>query len=275
MRKTLPILTAILLIASTTTAAEAQFGASLRGSGLAGAYAGLALGHEALDWNPALLGLDSGPIVSLGLPRFNMAGTVLGPSWFDLLDILADPDDLTDASRLDFLDKVPADGLELRGDVHLPWAGLSMGPLAASVSTTFLASGTVGQEFMDLLLYTRQYGEVDPTRLAEYRVGNTTGRQALFTTFKVGYGQSLNDALPLPFPVSVGVTARYVRGHSLARSRLFEPQVDLANQDITIAALAINAPRGTGYGLDVGVAARPIPGLTVSMAIDNIARKMT
>lgn len=275
VRRTQLILAVALLLGATSSPLHAQYGPSLRGAGVSGAYAAMALGHEAVDWNPALLGMPTSPLVSLGLPRVNLGWSMVGVSGGSLLNILRDGADITDNDRLDFLADIPADGMEVRGDAYIPWLGFNVGPLAVGVSTTVLAGGSVGREFLDLLLYTRQYGDIDPTKLAQYRVGNTAGRQATFTTIKAGYGQALDEILPLPFPVSVGATVRYVHGHSLSRTRIFEPHVDLAAQDLFVSVLAVSAPGGQGYGLDLGAAARPIPGLTLSFAIDNFMQSMT
>jgi hypothetical protein len=241
---------------------------------MGGAYVGLARGHEALAWNPALLGLGDQPAFSIGLPSGDVTATMLGPSWLDMYDVLKLGGDVTDRERRDLLAKIPGSGLELRGNGQIQWAAASVGPIAFSVSSTGLIGGTIGKEFLDLALYARQYGDIDHERLADYRIGNTAVRDAAFTTVSAAYGRSLELAI-LPFPVSVGVGARYVRGHDLQRGRLYEPRVDLDAQDIEITALSLRARSGSGFGLDFGLAARPLPALTVSFAVENVVQRMT
>lgn len=265
----------VLLSAATLTAcaapAAAQVASSARAAGMAGAYEAIATGSEAIHWNPANLGLPGRPSWSLSLPRLNLAGTILGPGVFDVKDILDKGNDLTDQDRALFLGDVPAAGFELGGGASIPWISLSVGPFAAEASTTVLAGGSVGKEFIDLMLYARQYGDVNHERLADYRVGNTALRDAAFSTIAVSYGHAL---IELPFPVSVGVTARYVKGHDLQRGRIFEPQVDLDAEELSITALSIRSTGGTGYGMDVGISARPLPALTVGLTVQNIVQKM-
>jgi hypothetical protein len=268
----------VLLSAATLAAgavpaarANAQESSSARAAGMAGAYQAIATGSEAVRWNPANLGLAGRPSWSLSLPRLNLAGTVLGPGVFDVKDILDKGNDLTDQDRQAFLGDVPAAGFELSGGASIPWISLSMGPFAAEASTTVIAGGSVGKELIDLMLYARQYGDVDHERLADYRVGNTVLRDAAFSTIALSYGHSL---IELPFPVSVGVTARYVKGHDLQRGRIFEPQVDLVAQELSLSALSIRSTGGTGYGVDVGVSARPLPALTVGLSVQNLVQKM-
>lgn len=271
----------LFLSASTLTAAAtlatpvvAQTSSSARAAGMAGAYQAIATGSEAIHWNPANLGFPDRPSWSLSLPRLNFAGTILGPGVMDVKDILDKGDDLTDQDRQTFLGKVPESGFELGGGASVPWISLSVGPFAAEASTTVIAGGSVGKELMDLMLYARQYGDVDHSRLAEYRVGNTALRDAAYTTFALSYGREVSSLLPLPFPVSVGVTARYVKGHDLQRGRIFEPIVNLAEEELSIQALSLRSTSGTGYGVDVGVAARPLPGLTVGLSVQNLVQKM-
>lgn len=268
-----------LLLCATTLAAGAapavaQTASSARAAGMAGAYEAIATGSEAVRWNPANLGLPGRPSWSLTLPRLNLAGTILGPGVFDVKDILDKGNDLTDQDRQAFLGDVPAGGFELSGGASVPWIAMSIGPLAAEVSTTVIAGGSVGKELLDLMLYARQYGDVDHERLADYRVGNTTLRDAAFSTFAVSYGHDVRSLLALPFPVSVGVTARYVKGHDLQRGRIFEPNVDLDAQELSLSALSIRSTGGSGYGVDAGVSARPLPALTVALSVQNLVQKM-
>lgn len=68
---------------------QAQLGPSLRGAGMAGAYAGLARGHEAAGWNPALLGLADRPGWSVALPAFDLSALMLGPDVLEMYDVLS------------------------------------------------------------------------------------------------------------------------------------------------------------------------------------------
>lgn len=252
---------------------QAQLGPSLRGAGMAGAYAGLARGHEAAGWNPALLGLADRPGWSVALPAFDLSALMLGPDVLEMYDVLSKGSELDDWDRLDLLDAIPDSGVVFNGAGRMHWVGLSIGGFAVTASTTGVVGGNVGKELVDLALYVRQYGDIDPTRLLEYRVGNTAAWSAAYSTLGVAYGWSIGSAL-LPFPVSIGVGARHIRGHELQRGRIYEPRVDFGRQDIEIAALALRSTHGTGHAVDVGLAAQPAPWLTLSVAAENVVHRM-
>ena len=269
------LLLSALMLTAAASPVFGQFGPSPRAAGVSGAFSALAVGYEAVDWNPANLALPGNPSWSLALPRFDAVGAILGPNLFDIHDIFDKGQNLTDADRHAFLDKVADTGFEVRSDVRVPWVALSIGPFAVSASSTLHMGGSVGKELIDLMLYARQYGDLDQDRLTEYRVGNTAIRDAAYTTIAASYGHNLGSLLPLPFPVTVGVTGRYVIGHDLQRARLYEPRVELEENELYISALSLRSTAGTGYGFDIGFAARPIPALTVGLTFENIAQKMT
>jgi hypothetical protein len=75
--------------------------------------------------------------------------------------------------------------------------------------------------------------------------------------------------------MAIGVGARYVQGHKLIETRFFEPVLDLVNETADITAAAVEAPGGSGYGLDVGLALDLIAGLRVSASATNVVQKMT
>lgn len=175
------------LLAAAASPAAAQFGPSPRAAGVSGAFSALAAGYEAIDWNPANLALAGNPSWSLALPRLDFAGTILGPDLLDVADILDKGSDLTDQDRQEFLAEIPAAGFEVRGDVEVPWAALSVGRFAIGAATTVHMGGSVGKELIDLMLYARQYGDLDKERLDEYRVGDTALRDAAYATVSASY----------------------------------------------------------------------------------------
>ncbi|HEX7088809.1 MAG TPA: hypothetical protein VF192_01665 [Longimicrobiales bacterium] len=250
--------------------AAAQLTSTPRATGFAGAYLALARGSEAVDWNPANLGLPGQPRWSFALPRLGVAGAVLGPPLGELPTLVRD--DLTDADRLAFLDQVPEAGISFRAGALVPWAGLSVGRFAVSVSSTALLDAHTGREMVDLYLETRQYGGVDPARLDEYRVGNTGFGTALLTSAAVAYAHPI----PLfPFPASVGVAGRATFVHEALRARIFDPVPNWEESDIEMTMVSLRASGGRGFGLDVGAAAQPLPGLTVGLAVENLAQSMS
>ncbi|MBI4544643.1 MAG: hypothetical protein HY703_05590 [Gemmatimonadetes bacterium] len=250
---------------------DAQTGSNPRSAGLAGAYMGLSRGYDAVNWNPANLALEGHSLWSLGLGQVTLDGAMLGPEFSDLFKFVTK--DPTDQDRARILSKIPDEGLGFRGDGQVTAGALSIGPVAVSVSSTGMLNANFGREFVDLLLYARQYGDIDYNRLAEYRVGNTTLRNAWYHTVVAGYGRALGSTSSFG-TVTVGVAGRFVVGQNLQRFRIFEPNINLATSEFSIPVVAVQSAGGTGYGVDFGIAAQPEPGLTLGIAVQNAFQHM-
>lgn len=263
---------AALLAALSAAPAAAQISPSPRGTAMGGAYVGLARGYEALDWNPANLALDTSPGWSLGLFQPALAGTVLGPEWGDFTLLIED--EITAQDQQEFLANVDANGLNFAGSAEVQGVALSIGPVAVGFTMVGLANANLSRELLDLYLDTRVLGDIDQDKISEYRVGDTSFRDAGYYTVSAGYGHAVSDMLGLSFPMSLGVTARLVSGRDLQRARMFEPRVDIDAQTFTIPLAAIQSKGGTGYGVDLGLAAQPRPGITVGLAVENAFQRM-
>ncbi len=258
----------LVALALAPRPAEAQFGPGPRALGTAGAYTALARGHEAVYWNPANLALPDGPSFSLGLPNPAAVAAVLGPD-FGSFEILTE-ESPTEAAQAAFLAEIPAAGVELRGDVTVPWLSFSAGRLGFGVSTTGLGRVEASRELLELYLDARDDGELNGRSIGSYRVGATGYRDAAFTEATVAYGISLDDAA---IPVTVGIGARAFFGHRLERGRLFEPTV--REDHLILSGVAISSGGGRGFGLDVGATARPAPGVTVGAAVQNLFQRVS
>ncbi|MFW6078364.1 MAG: hypothetical protein ACODAE_02005 [Gemmatimonadota bacterium] len=267
-------LAAALALATATLAPAprpltAQTGPGLDAAGVAGAYMGLARGHQALHWNPANLSLDGDRRWSIGLPAIMATGALIGPP-FSEMPVLLD-DDLTDDDRADFLAQMPDPGLGFRADLDVPIAGIGVGGFAVALSSTALVDVGVGRELIDLYLFTRQYGDIDYSRITDYRIGDTYFSDARYSTLIAGYARSV----PLTFGMlHVGAAGRLVQGHELQRGRVFEPIIDILNEEFALPALAARSTGGTGLGLDLGAALQPLPGLTLGLAVQNLLHTM-
>lgn len=266
-------LLAVLISLLFAAPAAAQFGPSPAAAGTAGAYQQLARGYEALDWNPAKLASADSPAWSVAVLQPSAAGTVLGPDWGDFL--LLREEEITLAEQQDFLSEVDAGGLNFSGNARLRGAAVSYGSFAVGVRATVLANANASRELLELYLDTRRLGGIDPSKILHYRVGDTSARDAVFYTVEAAYGRPLGEDLGLPFPVSVGVGARILRGSDLQRARMFEPTIDLANESLSVAIGGLQSTGGTGFGVDAGVSARPLPGLSVGLSLRNVLRGMS
>lgn len=254
------LLGASLALAAAAAPAAAQIPLSPRALGVGGAYVAVARGHEAVFSNPANLGLSGNPRWSLGFPQVSAGATVLGPDLSDVRRYLS-YDDLSDAERADLLSEIPTGGTALEADVRAPLVTWQSGGLALGVAYGFMGEHTVGRDLVDLFLNGYQQGRTD------YQVGNTAGRRATFWDFAAAYGRSVG-------PLSVGATAHYYLGRSMVQTRAFEPTYDLAARDIRVDYVGVRAEGGRGWGLDLGAALQPAPGLTLSAAVANVVHSM-
>jgi hypothetical protein len=248
---------AAMLVAAAGPAA-AQLPLSARSLGMGGASLGV--GYEALYANPANLALSGSPSWSIGLGQILAGGTLRGPS-MGMLPDFATYDGLSDERRQELLDAIPASGVESQLDVRAPLVGLQVGPVALGLAYGATGQGSVGKDLVELLLNGYEEGRTD------YSVGNTSGSRMTYWDAALGLGHRLG-------PLSVGVTGHYFRAGTTARSRLFEPRIDVEAQDVEVDLVTVLARGGTGYGVDVGASYEASPALTLSASVTNAATKL-
>lgn len=249
------IAAAAALAALAAAPAAAQVSLTPRALGMGGAYVAAARGNETLFLNPANLGLADTPHWSLAFPQVAVGTDILGPGFEDLPD-LVEFDNIDDARRDEILASVPASGTELRYDVRAPLAALQVGHFAVGVAYGSVGAHSVGKDIVELIFHGYEDGRTD------YSVGDTRGSRVTFWDFAAAYGRRFG-------PVSVGVTGHYVRGGTILNARLFEPRIDVESESIEIAYRSVFARGGQGYGIDFGLAAQPVPSLTLSASVVN------
>jgi hypothetical protein len=259
LKTTLPALGAALALAGAVPAA-AQLPLSARSLGMAGADLGVARGYEALYANPANLALPGAPRWSFGLGQILAGGTVSGPS-LGMLPDLVGYDDLSDDRKRELLDAIPATGVESQIDVRAPLAALQVGPVALGLAYGATGQGSVGKDLVELLLNGYEEGRTD------YSVGNTAGSRMTYWDAALALGHRVG-------PVSLGVTGHYFRAGTTARTRLFEPRVDVEAQDVEVDLVTVLARGGSGYGVDFGASLEAAPSLTVSASVTNAVTKL-
>jgi hypothetical protein len=258
LRRTLPLALAAALAAG---GAQAQTAVTPRTLGMGGATVAAGRGYEALFLNPAGLGLAETPRWSAGVLQLSAGAELSGGALGDLPE-LADAGALSQARRDEILAGVPGGGMNAGVDVRIPLAAVQVNRVAVGVAWAGSYRQNLGRGLVDLVLNGYQTGRTD------YSVGGTGGTRVSFVDVSAAYGRRLG-------PVSVGATAHYLAGGSLTRSRLFEPEFDLEAEDLSAEYREVYAEGGHGWSLDVGVAAQPAPGVTLSAAVANVAAGMT
>ena len=253
-----------LAIAATLAAAPAvaQVPLTPRALGMGGAYIGVARGQEALFLNPANLGLPNSPHWSAGIPTLSVGLGTRGIETGDVVDLLR-YDELSDAERQALLDEIPPGGTGVDLDVRAPLVALQVRRFAFGLSYQTVGSHTVNRSIVDLVLNGFDREKV-------YSIEETEGTRAAFWDIAGAYGRRIG-------PVSVGATAHWYIPRELVRSGLVDVDTTYSvisgfnvPTDIQVTYAGLRSTGGSGFGLDLGVAAEPVPGLTVSAALENV-----
>ncbi|HEX6372111.1 MAG TPA: DUF5723 family protein [Longimicrobium sp.] len=239
----------------------AQVPLTPRALGMGGAYIGVARGHESLFQNPANLGLPNSPHWSAGIPTLSLGLGTRGIEPGDLRDLL-EYNDLSGEERAALLAEIPAGGTGVDVDVRAPLVALQVRRFAIGLSYQVVGSHTVNKSIVDLVL-----NGFDRNRT--YTIENTEGSRAAFWDVAAAYGRRVG-------PVSVGATVHYFFPRELVRSALVDVDTTYSvisgftvPTDIRVTYAGVGSEGGTGFGVDLGVAAEPIPGLTLSAALEN------
>ena len=241
--------------------AAAQVPLTPRALGMGGAYIGVARGQEALFLNPANLGLPNSPHWSAGIPTLSLGIGTRGIEPGDLADLLQ-YNELSDEEREALLAEIPAGGTGVDVDVRAPLVALQVRRFAVGLSYQVMGSHTVNKSIVDLVLNGFDRNQT-------YTIDNTAGTRAAFWDVAAAYGRRVG-------PVSVGATAHWYIPRELARSALVDVDTTYSvisgftvPTDIQVTYAGISSEGGSGFGVDLGVAAEPIPGLTLSAALEN------
>jgi hypothetical protein len=224
--------------------------------GMGGAYVATARGFESIFYNPANLGLANTPKWSVAFPQITAGASVLGPDVTDLPDFL-DYDNLSQARRQELLGEIPASGTSFDLDVRAPVFALQVGNFGVGVAYGLMGEHTVGRDLVELFFEGFEEGRFD------YSLGDTRGERVTFWDFTAGYGRQVG-------PVSVGVAGHYYLGRSLVQARAFGPRIDPLGRTIEVDYASVASEGASGFGLDLGAAMHPIPGLTLSAAVANL-----
>jgi hypothetical protein len=258
---------AIAAAVAAAAPAAAQVPLTPRALGMGGAYIGVARGAESLWQNPANLGLPNSPHWSAAIPTLSIGLGTRGIDTDVLGDLLA-YNELSEAERDALLADIPAGGTGVDVDVRAPLVALQVRRFAVGLSYQTVGSHTVNKSIVDLVL-----NGFDPQN--SYTIENTEGFRAGFWDIAGAYGRRVG-------PVSVGATAHWFIPREMVRSGLVAADTTFTDisgfrvpTDIRVTYAGIASEGGSGLGLDLGVAAEPIPGLTVSAAIENAFNTVT
>jgi len=271
-----------LALASLATGVSGQMSPGARSVAMGGAGLVFPYGVDAIEWNPANLGWHQGWNVSV--MELGVASVAAGATVDEVLAIFgSDALGAADVNVSQAIAGLPASGIRFSavsegfatsrglaaGDLPqpgspLPSIGVAVGSFGLRIRSRVMAEATLSPELADLI----GNGYV-AENLQNYAVGNTSWRSAAFSEITASYGGMIGSFF------SIGVGARYVQGHNLVDGRLLEPQIDLNTETLSISSIAVEAPGGSGFGLDVGIAMDLPSGLRVAASGSNLIQRMT
>jgi hypothetical protein len=140
--------------------------------------------------------------------------------------------------------------------------------VAVGFSYNTVGGHSLDRDFVDLLFFGFQ---PQPGR---YNItpAETQGFRATYWDFAAAYGRRL--PLPLPGPLSVGATVHFYKGSGLVQSGV--SAVDTVRNglgiptDVRVTYSGVKDKGGSGFGVDLGAAYRPLPMLTLSASVSNV-----
>lgn len=238
-----------------------------RSISMAGSYTAVARGYDAIGFNPANLGLSDRPTGTH--LQFFAFGSTLNNNSFSMGDYKNyNGAYLSEADKRDILSKIPSEGLEFRGHTAASALSLSFGALAISATVEAAGSGNLSKDIVDLALNGNKLGQTvdvesaDAEGIAHADINFAYGRN--IKRFKWG-------------ELSAGVNLKYIRG--IACFDVTESNGSATTKSDGIDAdgsvVVRSATGGSGFGLDLGMAAIYNEDWVFSAGIKNLASSIS
>jgi len=254
----------LLLLLSVTTFAGSYNDA--RSIAMAGSYTAIARGYETIGLNPANLALSDRPNTSIGI--FGV-GSLINNNAFSKGDYdKYNGSHLSEQDKQDILDKIPADGLEFKGNTGASALSLSYGPFGFSTTLEAGGRGTLSKDVVDLAFFGNKVGET-------INVDNSDGEGIAHVDFNLSYGRKIKS-----YDwgnVTAGLTVKYIRGLAVFEITQADAQAttgyDGVNADGSMTVRSSTG--GSGYGIDIGAAANYGKDWVFSLGIKNLASSIS
>ena len=238
----------------------AQLTARALGMGLA--YTALARGVHASDWNPANLGLSNNP--SFGMSIFSV-GVGVGNNSISINtynDYATDP--YWDSNEInELLNKIPDDGLGVNALADVRVLSFSVGRFALSLGVKAGASAFVDKAVLEIPLTGTKIGDT-------YNFEKINASTLSMGMVKFSYGSPVRVSFTDSFAVGGSFHLDFGGGYS---------RLDTSRMSLEIGSFGLNidgnyagktAAFGTGWGIDLGAAAKLDRHWTVSAGLFNL-----
>src|SRR5437763_394276 len=220
-------------------------------------YTALARGFNAMNWNPAGLGMPDNPFSSFAFTGRGAGGT--GP--ISLSDLsrysgVAVPQAVL-ASWLTRVHQQGGQSLEADGAGSF---ALSLGSFGFQLATNAYERGKLSPDAVEVLLYGNAGASGTPRSMS---LKGSRTEAAVTTTAAASFGHSVDFGIgPMPQHLAIGATVKYIVGNALllgedAGSQLdanplaLDVQFPIIQSDTSLNGMP---QRGHGVGLDVGAA---------------------
>jgi hypothetical protein len=262
----------LFAVAALAPAAAAQLvSASAASLALGDNYTALARGYNAVNWNPAGLGMPDNPLFS-----FAFAGTGAGGTDPISLGDLKQYGGVTvpNAVLATWLSRVKAQGgqsLDIDGAGSL---GMSIGSLGFQLSTSAYERGKLNPDAVEVLLYGNA-GQSGTPRNMNFAGSRTEA--AVTTTAALSFGHGIDIGIgPVTQHVAIGGTVKYIVGNALllgqdagstldANPLALDVQFPIIQSDTSFNRVP---QHGHGIGVDVGASWQSGP-LAAGITVQN------
>ncbi len=254
----------MLLVPFTMALAQGPF-YNAREMGMAGAYGAVAHGADAVNWNPANLGLVLTSGFTLQMPGMGMR--VLNSS-FGLADYNRyNGAVLAQEEKAEILSKIPDDGLKLivHGGGMLTAASISR--LALALRLRASSDLVISRDLFELVLNGNELGR-------EYDFSQSAGSGWAMADVSISYGQAFY--VPYFNDFAVGVSLHWLKGLGMAevlesRGRVLTDFEGLSGDGF---AKLRTASGGNGFSIDIGLAGITKNNVVLSLAVLNLASQV-
>ena len=259
MRRIIPIIIFSFLMVQGQTKRDPRV------VGMAGAYTTIAEGIFSVGYNPGLIGLQQDRPFMMQLAQLDLG--LLG-NFFSIQNIAQYSGDTLDTKEKDELfDQLKAsDGLGFFVDTHmpLPILNISKGNLAFTTNNIILQNYRMPIGLLELIFY----GNAQKTNLDLEMNYEIVGLNEIGFSF----------GIPFEF-MSFGVTLKYLQGLFYLGIDEKSSYANLITDDLGIYGsgkyLIRQGVGGSGFGVDVGVASRPINGWQFGASFINMLGTIT
>jgi len=286
MKKSIIVIIVILLFSTVVIGNNIHNPQSLA---LGDAYITRAYGFQALDWNPANLGLIRN-FTTINI--FQVDTNILNNS-FDLKTYNETVGDfLDDGEKQNLLDKIPSLGFDLNAKAtsNIPFTTLSIWKCALSINAHIISSLKLSKEFFNCALHGTEVG-------VTYDFSDTKGGLTSFIETKIGYG----DKLPISFispifnnfpPIYAGVSFGYLAGVGYAKINNFKSRFVINDDGTSIienniefktagydsedstATFKNYQPAGNGFRTNIGFYSQITEDISFGLSFNNIFGKI-